>query len=65
MFFPALLAKFLSAGVVAQACSGAGIALVAFTGAGATGLLGDDVQTTITSVVSSDPAADPAADDRR
>ena len=51
MFFPALLAKFLSAGAVAQAASGVGIALVAFTGAGATGMLGDDVQTTLTSVV--------------
>jgi hypothetical protein len=51
MFFPALLAKFLSAGAVAQAASGVGIALVAFTGAGATGILGDDVQTTLTSVV--------------
>jgi hypothetical protein len=51
MFFPALLAKFLAAGAVAQAASGVGIALVAFTGAGATGMLGDDVQTTLTSVV--------------
>jgi hypothetical protein len=59
MFFPALLAKFLSAGAVAQAASGVGIALVAFTGAGATGLLGDDVQTTLTSVVG---AADETGD---
>lgn len=51
MFFPALLAKFLSAGAMAQAASGVGIAVVAFTGAGATGLLGNDVQTTLTSVV--------------
>jgi hypothetical protein len=51
MFFPALLAKFLAAGAVAQAASGVGIALVAFTGAGATGMLGDHVQTTLTSVV--------------
>ena len=51
MFFPALLAKFLSAGAIAQAASGVGIAVVAFTGAGATGLLGDGVQTTLTSVV--------------
>jgi hypothetical protein len=60
MFFPALLAKFLSAGAVAQAASGVGIALVAFTGAGATGLLGDGVQTTLTSVVG---AADETAGD--
>ena len=59
MFFPALLAKFLSAGAVAQAASGVGIALVAFTGAGATGLLGNDVQTTLTSVVG---AADETSD---
>src|SRR4051812_9943612 len=52
MFLPALVAKFLSLGAVAQAASGVGIAVVAFTGAGATGLLGSDVQTTLTSVVS-------------
>ena len=52
MFLPALVAKFLSLGAVAQAASGVGIAVVAFTGAGATGLLGTDVQTTLTSVVS-------------
>jgi hypothetical protein len=52
MFFPALLAKFLAAGAMAQAATGVGIAVVAFTGAGATGLLGDGVQTTLTSVVS-------------
>jgi len=51
MFLPALVAKFLSLSAVAQAASGVGIAVVAFTGAGATGLLGDDVQTTLTSVV--------------
>ena len=52
MFLPALVAKFLSLSAVAQAASGVGIAVVAFTGAGATGLLGTDVQTTLTSVVS-------------
>jgi hypothetical protein len=51
MFLPALVAKFLSLGAVAQAASGVGIAVVAFTGAGATGLLGDGVQTSLTSVV--------------
>jgi hypothetical protein len=35
MFFPALLAKMLSAGAVAQAATGAGIVLVVATGAGA------------------------------
>ncbi|MCW2634851.1 MAG: hypothetical protein JWQ99_1218 [Blastococcus sp.] len=51
MFFPALVAKILSAGAVAQACTGAGVALVAFTGAGAAGVLPDPVQSTFTSVV--------------
>jgi hypothetical protein len=59
MFLPALVAKFLSLSAVAQAASGVGIAVVAFTGAGATGLLGNDVQTTLTSVVS---AADAGTD---
>lgn len=54
MLFPALLAKLLSAGAVAQAATGAGVVLVVATGAGATGLLGADVQDTITSVVSTD-----------
>jgi hypothetical protein len=62
MFFPALLAKFLSAGAVAQAASGVGIALVAFTGAGATGMLGDDVQTTLTSVVDASDEVAPQDD---
>jgi uncharacterized membrane protein YgcG len=51
VFFPALLAKFLSAGAVAQAASGAGICLVAFTGAGVVGVLPGPVQDTFTSVV--------------
>ena len=51
MLFPALLAKFLSAGAVAQAASGAGICLVAFTGAGVAGVLPAPVQDTFSSVV--------------
>jgi hypothetical protein len=51
MIFPAILAKFLAAGAVAQAATGAGIVVVAVTGAGAAGVLGDDVQQTITSAV--------------
>ena len=51
MFFPALLAKFLSAGAVAQAATGAGICVVAFTGAGAAGVLPGPVQETFSSVV--------------
>ncbi len=54
MFFPALLAKLLSAGAVAQAATGAGVVLVVATGAGATGLLGTDVQDTITAAVGTD-----------
>jgi hypothetical protein len=56
MIFPALLAKFLSAGAVAQAASGAGICLVAFTGAGAAGVLPDPVQETFSSVVGTETA---------
>ncbi|TFV71546.1 hypothetical protein E4P40_20975 [Blastococcus sp. CT_GayMR20] len=51
MIFPALLAKLLSAGAVAQAATGAGIVVVVATGAGATGILGSEVQDTITGVV--------------
>jgi hypothetical protein len=62
MFFPALLAKLLSAGAVAQAATGAGVVLVVATGAGATGLLGEDVQDTVSSVVgASDETADEIA----
>ena len=62
MFLPALFAKFLSAGALAQAATGAGVVLVVATGAGATGLLGEDVQDTVSSVVgASDETADEAA----
>jgi hypothetical protein len=61
MFFPALVAKFLSAGAVAQAASGAGIALVAFTGAGAVGVLPGPVQDTFSSIVGTDTASDETA----
>jgi hypothetical protein len=54
MFFTALFAKLLSAGAVAQAATGAGVVLVVATGAGATGLLGTDVQDTITAAVGAD-----------
>jgi hypothetical protein len=52
MFFPALFAKLLAAGAVAQAATGAGVAVVVVTAAGATGVLGDGVQHSISSVVS-------------
>jgi hypothetical protein len=64
MFFPALLTKILSAGAVAQAATGAGIVLVVATGAGATGVLGEDVQETVSSVVgttSEEPTEDVVA----
>jgi hypothetical protein len=51
MLFPALLAKLLSAGAIAQAATGAGLAVVVVTGAGAAGVLPDPVQNTVSSVV--------------
>lgn len=51
MFFPALIAKFLSAGAVAQAATGAGAALVVVTGAGVVGVLPDPVQDTVATAV--------------
>jgi hypothetical protein len=52
VFLPALLAKFLSAGAVAQAATGATVVVVAFTGAGAVGVLPGPVQDTFTTIVS-------------
>jgi len=51
MFFPALIAKFLSAGAVAQAATGAGAALVVVTGAGVVGVLPDPVQDTVATAI--------------
>jgi hypothetical protein len=51
VFFPALIAKFLSAGAMAQAATGATVAVVAFTGVGAMGALPDPVQDTFATVV--------------
>jgi hypothetical protein len=51
MFFPALLAKLLSAGAVAQAATGAGVAVVIVASAGAAGVLPDPVQETFSSIV--------------
>ncbi|HEY4605766.1 MAG TPA: hypothetical protein VIH08_15665, partial [Blastococcus sp.] len=56
MFIPALVAKLLSAGAVAQAATGAGIVVVAFTGAGAAGILPGPVQESFSSVVSAETA---------
>ena len=52
MIFSALIVKFLSAGAVAQAATGATVAVVAFTGVGAVGALPDPVQDTFATVVS-------------
>ena len=51
MILPALIAKLLSAGAVAQAATGAGVVVVVLAGAGAAGVLPDPVQSTIESVV--------------
>jgi hypothetical protein len=51
MIFPVLLAKFLSAGAIAQAATGAGVAVVVVTGVGAAGALPDPLQDTVSSVV--------------
>jgi hypothetical protein len=50
MILSALLAKFLSAGAVAQAATGATVVVVAFTGAGAVGALPDPIQVTFSEV---------------
>ena len=71
MIFPVLIAKFLSAGAVAQAATGAGVVVVAFTGIGAAGALPAPVQDTFATVVetvtpleapTSDETADAVAD---
>jgi hypothetical protein len=51
MILPALIAKFLSAGAIAQAATGATVAVVAFTGVGVVGALPDPVQDTFATVV--------------
>jgi uncharacterized membrane protein YgcG len=51
MIFPVLIAKFLSAGAVAQAATGASVVVVAFTGIGAVGALPAPVQDTFATVV--------------
>jgi hypothetical protein len=51
MFFPALLAKILSAGAVAQATAGAGAVVVVVTGAGVVGVLPGPVQDTVATAI--------------
>jgi hypothetical protein len=78
MILSALIAKFVSAGAVAQAATGATVVVVTLTGAGAAGVLPDPVQDTVAGVVEtvspldlpdsgdaeeSDPDAVPVVDD--
>jgi hypothetical protein len=56
MIFPVLLAKFLSAGAIAQAATGAGIVVVVVTGAGAAGVLPGPVQDSFSEIVGSETA---------
>ncbi len=64
MIFPVLIAKFLSAGAVAQAATGATVAVVAFTGVGAVGALPDPVQDTFATVVAEiTPLAPPTSEE--
>ncbi len=59
----ALIAKFLSAGALAQAATGATVAVVAFTGVGAVGALPDPVQDTFATVVSEITPIEPPTSD--
>jgi hypothetical protein len=68
MIFPVLIAKFLSAGAIAQAATGAGVVVVAFTGIGAVGALPAPVQDTFATVVATvtpleAPTSDETADE--
>ncbi|TFV61838.1 hypothetical protein E4P41_09175 [Geodermatophilus sp. DF01-2] len=72
MFLPALVVKFASAGAVAKATAGAGVALVAFTGAASADVLPEPVQTTVEEVAdlvvpggeaASQPVVEPAPED--
>jgi hypothetical protein len=60
---PALIAKFLSAGAIAQAATGAGVVVVVVTGAGATGTLPDGAQDTFSDLTGiGDTVDEPVAD---
>ena len=61
MIVPALIAKFLSAGAVAQAAAGAGVVVVVVTGAGTAGVLPGDTQDAFSDLTGiSEPAEEPA-----
>lgn len=57
-----LVAKFLSAGAVAQAAAGAGVVVVLTAGAGTAGVLPGDLQTAYSSLTGSEQTLDDPAD---
>ena len=60
---PALIAKFLSAGAIAQAATGAGVVVVVVTGAGEANVLPGGAQETFTDLTGINQAADEAGDE--
>jgi hypothetical protein len=60
---PALIAKFLSAGAIAQAATGAGVVVVVVTGAGTAGALPDDAQKTFSHLTGINEVVDEPADE--
>jgi hypothetical protein len=60
---PALIAKFLSAGAVAQAATGATVVVVAVTGAGTVGALPDDAQETFSDLTGINETVEEPTDD--
>jgi hypothetical protein len=60
---PALIAKFLSAGAIAQACTGAGVVVVVAAGAGTAGVLPDGAQETFSDLTGISQPADEAGDE--
>jgi hypothetical protein len=64
MIFPVLIAKFLAAGAVAQAATGAAVVVVAVTGVGAAGALPAPVQDTFSTVVAAVSPVEPATSEK-
>ncbi len=60
---PALIAKFLSAGAVAQAATGAGVVVVAVAGAGTVGVLPGETQETFSDLTGINETVDQPVDD--
>ena len=63
MIVPALIAKFLSAGALAQAATGAGVVVVVAAGAGTAGVLPDGAQDTFSELTGISQTADEAGDE--